>query len=527
MGEGTQEQNLIMEEKQRLIELPHITVLPVFMGLIAIVGMLLARNLILQNWKIFAWLWGVGVLIAIAVKATRILYAKFANCIRRNTGSIEEESKEGSSRNLVAFGFVTTCYASILLAMKTLNEHYSQLLGLDPSWHVTDVGLAVAEKRVSIVLGHTGGQVSCPSCGQSCGIADHAPARSWRHLDTMQFETVLTARIPRCRCADCGVKTIAVPWAEKHSRFTLLFEAFAIEVLQACSTIHGACQLLGVGWDAAHQLMRRAVTRGLARRDRAPIARVGLDEKSFRRRHRYVTLLNDLDTARVLDVVEGRDQAAVDTVWSTLSDEQRDHVQAASIDMWHPYIASIQAYLPQAQIVHDKFHISQHLNKAVDQVRRQEHKALMKAGDERLKGTRQLWLYNPDHLSEKRWLQLKPLKELDLKTARAWAIKEHFAWFWEYRYAGAARTFFTHWYNWAVRSQLPPVRAVAKMLKTHLANILTYFRHRITNAVSEGLNSRIQSIKTAARGFRSFANYRTRILFFCGKLDLAPSKRCH
>ena len=121
--------------------------------------------------------------------------------------------------------------------MKTLNDHYAQLLGLDSSWRVSDVALTLAEKRVSIVLEHTGGPVLCPSCGQSCGIADHAPERSWRHLDTMQFETVLTARIPRCRCADCGVKTIAVPWAEKHSRFTLLFEAFAIEVLQACSTI--------------------------------------------------------------------------------------------------------------------------------------------------------------------------------------------------------------------------------------------------------------------------------------------------
>jgi transposase len=411
--------------------------------------------------------------------------------------------------------------------MKTLSDHYAQLLGLDSSWQVSDVTLELREKRVTIALTHRGGQVPCPSCGDFCGIADHAPERSWRHLDTMQFETVLTARIPRCRCPACGVKTITVPWAEKHSRFTLLFEAFAIEVLQACSTIQSACGLLGMNWDTAHQLMERAVARGLARREEAPIARVGLDEKSFRRGHSYITLLNDLDCARVLEVVEGRDQEAVDTVWPTLSDKQRDQVQAASIDMWQPYIASIQEYLPQAEIVHDKFHISKHLNKAVDQVRRQEHKALKKAGDDRLKGTKHLWLYNPYRLSEERWLQLQPLKDLDLKTARAWAIKEHFTWFWEYIYAGSARTFFEHWYNWAVRSRLKPVREVTTMLKNHLENILTYFKHHITNAVSEGLNSRIQSIKTAARGFRSFANYRTRILFFCGKLDLAPAKGCH
>jgi len=411
--------------------------------------------------------------------------------------------------------------------MKTLNDHYAQLLGLDSSWRVSDVTLTLKEKRVTIVLAHKGGQVACPSCGQSCGIADHAPERSWRHLDTMRFETVLTARIPRCRCPVCGVKTIAVPWAEKHSRFTLLFEAFAIEVLQACATIHGACQLLGVGWETAHQLVSQAVTRGLARREAVPIAHVGLDEKSFRRGQDYVTLLNDLDEARVLDVVEGRDQEAVDGIWDGFTDEQRVHVQAAGIDMWPAYRTSIQEHLPNAAIVYDKFHISKHLNKAVDLVRRQEHQALLKIGDDQLKGTKHLWLYNPNNLSEKRWLQLKFLKDLDLKTARAWAIKEHFTWFWEYIYAGSAATFFERWYNWAVRSRLVPIRKVATMLKTHLANILTYFRHRITNAVSEGLNSRVQSIKTAARGFRSFKNYRTRILFFCGKLDLSPVKACH
>ena len=178
--------------------------------------------------------------------------------------------------------------------------------------------------------------------------------------------------------------------------------------------------------------------------------------------------------------------------------------------------------VPNAEIVHDRFHISKHLNEAVDKVRRQEHKALMKDGDETLKGTKQLWLYNPENMSDEQYEEFDTLKDIELKTSRAWAIREQFRWFWKYSYAGNAKKFFTRWYQWASRCQLEPIKKVAKMLKRRLNNILTWFRHHISNATAEGFNSRIQSLKSAARGFRNFENYRTRILFFCGKLELVP-----
>jgi transposase len=111
---------------------------------------------------------------------------------------------------------------------------------------------------------------------------------------------------------------------------------------------------------------------------------------------------------------------------------------------------------------------------------------------------------------------------LNLKVARAWAAKELFTKFWEYQQAGWARRFFQDWFDWVSRSRLKPLIEVAQMLKRHLDNLLTYLKHHITNAVTEGLNSKIQNLKSAARGFRSFRNYRIRILFFCGKLDLYP-----
>lgn len=192
------------------------------------------------------------------------------------------------------------------------------------------------------------------------------------------------------------------------------------------------------------------------------------------------------------------------------------------MDMWQAFMTSASKNAPQAEIVHDKFHISKHLNEAVDKVRRREHKLLMDEGDDRLKGSRQMWLYNLENLDEDRYNELLTVQRSDLKTGRAWAIKENFRHFWSYVYAYSAEGFFDRWYSWAIRSRLDPIMKVARMLKAHLDGLLSYFRHGATNAITEGFNSRIQSIKSSARGFRNFANYRMRILFYCGKPDMIP-----
>ncbi len=223
-----------------------------------------------------------------------------------------------------------------------------------------------------------------------------------------------------------------------------------------------------------------------------------------------------------MDVVEERTAEAADRLWETLSPEQKQAVEAVAVDMWEPFLQTIQKQVPDADIVHDKFHVSKYRGEAVDKVRRKEHKELMAQGDETLKGTRQLWLYNPQNFSPDQAEEFSALKDLQLKVARAWAAKELFSKFWEYQQEGWARRFFKDWFGWVSRSRLAPVVEVAQMLKRHLDNLLTYLKHHITNAVTEGLNSKIQNLKSAARGFRNFRNYRIRILFFCGKLNLYP-----
>lgn len=404
-----------------------------------------------------------------------------------------------------------------------LQKHYALLLGINSPWEVKTVDLKLQEKKVEIELSwQWGAPAKCPECGGECSIHDCAPERTWRHLDTMQFTTLIRARTPRSECPEHGVKTLKVPWAAPQGRFTLLFERFAVDVLLASASVSQACELLGIGWDAAHEIMHRAVERGLERRQLEGLRHLGMDEKSFKRGHSYITLLTDLEQSRVLDVVEERSAEAAEQLWQTLSPEQKQAVEAVAVDMWEPFIQTIEKQVPDADIVHDKFHVSKYLGEAVDKVRRAEHKELMAEGDETLKGTRQLWLYNPENFNPKQVEEFSALKDLHLKVARAWAAKELFSKFWEYQEEGWARRFFKDWFGWVSRSRLKPVVEVARMLKRHLDNLLTYLRHRITNAVTEGLNSKIQSIKSAARGFRSFRNYRIRILFFCGKLNLYP-----
>lgn len=172
--------------------------------------------------------------------------------------------------------------------------------------------------------------------------------------------------------------------------------------------------------------MERAVKRGLQRREAKPIPPVGIDEKSYRKGHRYPTVVNDLTGSRVLHVAEGRGQDTLDGFWFSLAPQQRESIQAVAMDMWDPYVASVRENVEDAdsKIVFDKFHIAGPLSEAVEKVRRQENKALRQEGDDRLVGTKYHWLRNPENFRDEDWDKFKALRQSDLQTARAWVLKE-------------------------------------------------------------------------------------------------------
>jgi len=411
----------------------------------------------------------------------------------------------------------------VVAAMMDLDEHYGQLLGVKSPWAVGSVDLNIENHRVDVDIEYIeyGGQ--CPECGKDCPRHDLRKERVWRHLDTMQFTTYLHCEVPRVRCKDHGVKTVSTPWADKHSGFTLLFEDFAIRVLTAARSVEEARKLLSLNWHQANAIKARAVERGLKRRKKFYIRYLGVDEKQFRHGHNYISNLYDLEQGRVLEVVEDRTEEACKLlIDKALTKRQCNNVTAVAMDMWKAYENAVTDKLPNADIVHDRFHISQHLNQAVDKVRRKEHAELLKQGDTALTGTKYQWTSNGENIKEKDVESFNELKRSDLKVSRAWAIKELFRRFWDYSYVGCAERHYKRWYSWAIRSRLEPIKKEARMIKNHLPNIMNYFKYHITNAVAEGLNSKIQTVKANARGYRSFESFRISILFYCGKLDMSP-----
>ena len=400
---------------------------------------------------------------------------------------------------------------------------YQAILGLAVPWEVVRVELREPEQAVHVFVDATPGtSFACPACGTSVPIYDHAERR-WRHLDTCQFTTLLIARVPRVPCPTHGVKTVSVPWAAQGTRFTLLFERLAIAWLKE-ATPTAVARRLRLTWDEARGIQERAVRRGLARRPRTPVARLGIDEKSFLKRHQCVSVVVDLDQARVLHVADDRRADSLVPYFQGLSEAERAGVEAIAMDRSEPYRKTVREQLPDGErkIVFDQFHMWQHVATAVDQVRKAERRVLAADGDGTRKRTKYQWLKNPAHFTDEAGAAFAALRASTLPSARAWAIKERLRPLWAYTYIGAARTFFKRWYWWATHSRLAPIVKVARMLKAHLDNILTDLTHRITNAVTEGLNAKIQWITFAARGHRNREAFKMAILFHCGGLDLEP-----
>ena len=292
-------------------------------------------------------------------------------------------------------------------------ELYRRILGIEAPWQVERVELKLETGEVHIYLDHAADVTwSCPECGAASPLHDHQAERCWRHLDTCQYQTILHASPPRTQCAQHGVKVVKLPWAEAGARFTALFEAFAIEWMKASSQL-AVAQLLRLSWDEVHGIMERAVERGLERRKREPIVHLGVDEKAFRKGHNYLTLVNDLGGSRVLYVAEDRQQSSLDGFWGTLTEEQKQRIQAVAMDMWDPYVDSVREHLPdpEKKIVFDKFHIAKHLGEAVDQVRRKEHRVLKAEGDQRLTGTKYHWLRDPARMESEQRREFVQLRQ--------------------------------------------------------------------------------------------------------------------
>ena len=408
-------------------------------------------------------------------------------------------------------------------------ELYQQLLGLTVPWTVERVELGIDQQRVEVHVSHPPGQrFACPECGHELSVYDHQAERVWRHLDSCQFLTYLHARPPRVSCPTHGVRQVTLPWAEAGSRFTHLFEALAINVLQAAN-VKKAAGLLRITWDEAWHLMERAVIRGRAAKGVEVPKQIGIDEKAIAKGHRYMTLVCDLNAATVEYIGEDRKESSLTAYFDAFPLEQRAKIDAISLDMWPAYIAACRSNVPDAdsKMVFDRFHLMRHVIEGVDKVRKQEHKVLLEAGDATLSKSKYLWLTNPANMTSAMRARFSALKTVELKTSRAWALKESLRELWRYQSPAWALKFWKRWYFWATHSRLAPMIEAAKLIGRHLPNVLTYFTHRITNAVAEGLNSKIATVQKRACGYRNPDHFKIAIYFHCGGLNLFPNIVSH
>jgi len=401
---------------------------------------------------------------------------------------------------------------------------FTKLLGLKPPWFIADVSLNEAGTRVDIFIDyHKPTRFPCPTCEQFCSVYDHAQEREFRHLNVCQVPAYLHVRVPRVQCTDHGVVQITHGLAEPNSTMTFEMESQILDVQKECS-IESTSRLLNVDWHSCWNIQQRAVARGFTRKPEAIPERIGVDEKSFARGHKYETLVYNIDKGTVEFVCDDRNQQSLEQYYQKFTDEERAGVKSISMDMWDPYIAATKAFIPQAEtkIVFDRFHVMKFVVDAVDKVRKKENESLKKNGSEMLKGTKYLFLWNKENVPQWRKEEFVELQAQDLKVCRAWAIKENIRHLWNYRYEGCMRKYFNQWYWWATHSRLDPMVKAAYTLKNHLDNIVTYAKHHITNALGESLNAKIEKVKRLACGFRNREHYKTAIYFHCGGLDLYP-----
>jgi transposase len=401
---------------------------------------------------------------------------------------------------------------------------YAKILGVVEPWYVEDVSIDFKAGTITIKVSHrTDAVFKCPDCARDSMIHDHR-IRRWRHLDTCQLQTIIEANVPRISCQNHGVHTAGVGWAEKNSHFTALFEALVISWLKEAS-IAAVAERLSLSWDEVDTIRGRAVTRGMSRRQAAPVESVSVDETSFQKRHEYVTVLTDCTGNLVVDVLDDRGQEALTDFFKAMPEKHRISLKAITMDMWDPYICAVRNVFEnwQSIICFDRFHVAQHFGKAVDKTRAAENRELLKEhGESVLEGTKYGWLRNASLVDNRSRPSFMELTRSALKTARAWAIKETAARLWNYVSRTCAQKEWEKLLGWIRRCRLENVIKVGAMIKTYLWGILNAIEKMVTNARAEAINGRIQWIKKTACGFRNRARFREAILFHLGGLDLMP-----
>lgn len=380
---------------------------------------------------------------------------------------------------------------------------FERSMGLGPEWRVEDVWFAEGSPdELHVRVGRVPGMaVECPRCHARRGVYD-TRERTWRHLDIWQYETIVHCAVPRVDCPEDGVATALMPWEVRpNSHFTALFEAQVLVMALSGMTAAQVARQVRLSDSRVWAILSRAVGEALACADYSGVRRVGVDDTARRRGQNYISTMVDLDELES----RGGDRSAVAEV---------------TRDMSQAYSLGVAAEMPSAAQTVDRFHVMQLFERAVDRVRCAESKS---SAEKRrlLRGTKYVWLKRPENLTERQASRKESLAGEHLLTARACAMAEAMRAVYACPDRETAGAELDRVAGWAMHSNVPEMKRVARTVREEREGVLNWFSSRATNAILEGLNSVIQSMKRAARGFRNIEYFRTAIFLRLGGLDFS------
>ncbi len=395
---------------------------------------------------------------------------------------------------------------------------FEHALSLSKPWHVDRLEFTRSSndstKELHIYLNFTRGAKFIDAHEKSCSVHDTVE-RSWQHLDFFQHRCILHARVPRIRTSSGEVKRVEVPWARPNSGFTLLFEAFAMILIENEMPVNKVAGTLSVHAARLWIIFHHWVDKALAQTDYSDVTEIGIDETSSKKGHSYVTIAADFDKNKVIFVTEGKDKQTIDRLKTHLAEKgvSAEKIKHACIDMSPAFITGIKENFPGAKLIFDRFHVVKLLNEAMDEVRKNERKE-----HEALKGHKYTFLKNRNKLSHWQKDALYNLIQDFPTLGEAYRLKEIFNDFWEFKDSEVATAFLAYWCDLVHESNILPLMKFANTIKAHWTGIVTYTKTQMANGVLEGINSKIQLAKRRARGFRNIENFIKMIYFIAGKL---------
>jgi transposase len=346
----------------------------------------------------------------------------------------------------------------------------------------------------------------CSGCGRKLGEVYDTYEREVRDLPCFEFRTTVVVELYRVRCPDCGIKTEKVPQLPSKAPFSKRFEE-AVGLACESAAVRRVARQFGLAASTVRAMDLRYLKRWAGSRRKPGLRDMGIDEIYLGKKQKFLTVVSNLQTGEPLWMGPERKKETLDEFFSQqVSAFQRSAIRAACVDMWEPYRQSLEQWVPQCQIIYDKFHVLQHASAAVDEVRRAEFFRKGGRAREIVKGKRWLLLSRWIHLDRKKKQQLNELFALNRKLLKAYLLKESLARLWNYTYEGAMLRYLQGWIDQLRWQRLKPMQKLAKMLLDHLEGILNYCRTKIPMGVVEAVNGNIKSLLRRGRGYRDL-NY--------------------